>query len=29
VGEDLHSGNYGYTLDGKPVLLDYSGWEGW
>lgn len=26
VGEDLHSGNYGYTLDGRPVLLDYSGW---
>jgi hypothetical protein len=26
VGEDLHQGNYGYTLDGRPILLDYSGW---
>lgn len=26
VGEDLHRGNYGYTLDGRPILLDYSGW---
>ena len=26
VGEDLHIGNYGYTLDGRPILLDYSGW---
>ena len=26
-GNDMHMGNYGYTLDGKPVLLDYSGYE--
>lgn len=26
-GEDLHSGNYGYTTDGRPVILDYSGWR--
>ena len=26
VREDLHRGNYGYTLDGRPILLDYSGW---
>ena len=26
-GEDMHRGNYGYTLDGRPVLLDYSGYE--
>lgn len=27
IGRDMHYGNYGYTLDGKPILLDYSGWE--
>ena len=25
--EDLHSGNYGFTVDGRPVILDYSGWR--
>ena len=27
VSEDLHSGNYGFTPDGRPVILDYSGWR--
>lgn len=27
MGEDLHSGNYGYREDGSPCLLDYSGWN--
>lgn len=25
--EDLHCGNYGFTPDGRPVILDYSGWR--
>lgn len=24
---DLHTSNYGYTLDGKPVIFDYAGWH--
>ena len=24
---DLHRGNYGYTLDGKPIIFDYAGWH--
>lgn len=24
---DLHSGNYGYTLDNKPIIFDYSGFD--
>lgn len=27
IGQDLHSGNIGYALDGRPCLLDFSGWE--
>lgn len=28
VGQDLHSGNYGYrTSDGSPCILDYSSWN--
>lgn len=26
-GEDLHCQNYGFTADGRPVILDYSGWR--
>lgn len=26
MGEDLHSGNYGYRADGSPCLIDFSGW---
>lgn len=25
---DLHTGNYGYRLDGTPVIFDYCGYEG-
>lgn len=24
---DMHSGNYGYKMDGQPCLLDYSGFD--
>ena len=24
---DLHTSNYGYTLDGKPIIFDYAGWH--
>lgn len=24
---DLHTGNYGYTLEGKPIIFDYAGWH--
>ena len=24
---DLHRSNYGYTLDGKPIIFDYAGWH--
>ena len=24
---DFHHGNYGYTKDGCPMLLDYSSWS--
>ena len=24
---DLHHGNYGYTKDGYPMILDYSSWD--
>lgn len=24
---DFHSGNYGYRIDGTPVLIDYTGWD--
>ena len=24
---DLHMSNYGYTLDGKPIIFDYAGWH--
>ena len=28
VGQDLHSGNYGYRVsDGSPCILDYSSWN--
>ena len=27
IDEDLHSGNIGYSFDGRPVLVDYSGWN--
>lgn len=27
IDEDMHDSNYGYaTADGRPVLIDYSGW---
>ena len=26
IGDDWHSGNYGYTYDGLPIILDYSGY---
>ena len=26
VGQDMHCGNYGYTYDGKPIILDYAGY---
>lgn len=25
--EDLHSNNYGYSADGKPVIFDYAGYD--
>ena len=26
VGQDMHQGNYGFTYDGKPIILDYAGY---
>lgn len=25
--EDMHTGNFGYRMDGRPVLFDISGWR--
>jgi len=25
--KDFHSGNVGYTFEGKPVIIDYAGWD--
>lgn len=27
VLDDLHSENYGYRIDGSPVLIDFSSWN--
>lgn len=27
INDDFHYGNYGYTKEGFPMLLDYSGWR--
>ena len=26
VGQDMHQGNYGFTYDGRPIILDYAGY---
>ena len=27
MASDLHDGNLGYTKDGKPVILDWAGFD--